>query len=148
MTSSPREGRRASSTSAGGWWREPLAQPESSSTRRDRDRRELGALASDFGLSVEELTEIVRKGPKAADEIVAVLGELGLDSDGLKAKRPHQFSTLLEVCIKCDTKKACRRAIEGHTVDRDLSAICENYDTISELRLESQKAGEIGTNAK
>lgn len=143
MTSSRTEDPRATPTTEG-WWSDHLAQPEPSAARLARERQDMSPAAADVGFSVEELAEILRRGPHAADEIGAVMRELGLDCEAVRVAHPRELSDMQLVCIRCESKRPCRRAVAGRSIDAELDVICRNARVIRDL-LAEWKRGQPAT---
>lgn len=61
------------------WWRDHLAHPGFLALEAKHDREVLDGVAADLGLSRDELAEISRRGPRAADELGCAFGGISIE---------------------------------------------------------------------
>ena len=80
---------------------------------RQMDRSDFDRIAGDLRVSPNDLDELVRKGPHAADELPKLLKALGIDEAGLARTQPLVLRDMERVCALCHSKGQC---------DRDLAA--------------------------
>jgi transcriptional regulator with XRE-family HTH domain len=91
---------------------------------RQMDRSDFDRIAGDLRVSPNELDELVRKGPHAADELPKMLKALGIDEAGLARTQP---------LVLCHSKGQCDRDLAAGTAAEHYEGYCLNAPTIELL---------------
>ena len=100
---------------------------------RRLDRTEFDRIASDLRVSSDDLDELVRQGPHAADELPQLLQVLGIDEGDLASSQPLLLRDMERVCALCVHKRQCDHDLAvGTSADR-YGDYCLNAPTIEQL---------------
>ena len=94
---------------------------------------EIAFIASDMGLTAEELLFAVSKGPHAADELPKLLGALGVDPEKLASADPAKMRDLQRICIACGHKGRCRHDLSAGTAPSHYRDYCPNAMSLDVL---------------
>jgi hypothetical protein len=97
------------------------------------DREEVQRIAGDFRISPDDLDELVRNGPHAADELPQMLKALGIDETSLARLEPLVLRDMARVCSLCQDKPRCRDDLAAGTADKHYEEYCLNAPTIDSL---------------
>lgn len=100
---------------------------------RQLDRVEFDRIASDLRVSPDDLDELVRHGPHAADELPQMLKALGIDENSLAASQPLLLRDMERVCALCDHKRQCDHDLAEGTAAEHYREYCLNAPTIEQL---------------
>jgi uncharacterized protein YjiS (DUF1127 family) len=100
---------------------------------RQLDRTEFDRIAADLEISSGDLGELVRRGPHAADELLALLKTLGIDEARLENAELPMLRDMERVCSVCNHKARCDHDLAGGTAARHYREYCPNAATIKEL---------------
>lgn len=100
---------------------------------RRLDRVEFDRIANDLRVSPDDLDELVRHGPHAADELPQMLKALGIDENGLAASQPLLLRDMERVCALCDHKRQCDHDLAEGTAAEHYREYCLNAPTIEQL---------------
>ncbi len=98
------------------------------------DVQELDRIARDFGVSADDLNEMVRRGPHAADELPQMIEALGLDPDAIARTHALVMYDMERVCAQCKHKQRCREDLEEGTTLQGYDEYCGNALTLESLR--------------
>jgi len=91
-------------------------------------------LAQDNVLSQQELLQLIRKGPHAADEMLALMKLLHIDAEEAKLAEPAEFRTMHVTCACCGEKARCRRELADGSATADFAAYCSNAEDLNAMR--------------
>ena len=100
---------------------------------RQMDRADFDRIAGDLRVSPNDLDELVRKGPHAADELPKLLKALGIDEAGLARTQPLVLRDMERVCALCHSKGQCDRDLAAGTAAEHYEGYCLNAPTIELL---------------
>ena len=100
---------------------------------RQLDRVEFDRIANDLRVSPDDLDELVRHGPHAADELPQMLKALGIDENSLAASQPLLLRDMERVCALCDHKRQCDHDLAEGTAAEHYREYCLNAPTIEQL---------------
>ena len=107
------------------WWQDRAQQRQALEDLRALGDTALDELARDFGVSSDQLLELVSRGPHSADELLIALREFGLEPEEAERDDPHTFRDMQLACAMCDSKGRCQRDLKHHDLVR-LAAYCPN----------------------
>jgi transcriptional regulator with XRE-family HTH domain len=94
---------------------------------------EFDRIASDLRVSPHDLSELVRQGPHAADELPKLLKVLGIDEAALARTQPLVLRDMERVCALCHSKAQCDRDLAAGTSAEHYEGYCLNAPTIELL---------------
>jgi len=97
------------------------------------DREEVHRIAGDLRISPDDLGELVRNGPHAADELPHMLKALGIDEAALARLEPLVLRDMARVCSLCQDKARCRDDLAAGIGDKHYEEYCLNAPTIDHL---------------
>jgi hypothetical protein len=100
---------------------------------RELDTSEFDRIASELRVSPGDLTELVRQGPHAADELPQMLKALGIDEEALARTQPLVLRDMERVCALCHQKRECVREFAAGTAAEHYAGYCPNAPTIDVL---------------
>lgn len=96
-------------------------------------REDVMQIANDLGVSVNELRELVAKGPHAADLVQKMLVALHVDPKVIAASNPLVMRDLQRLCITCTDKKRCAHELAKGTAAEHFNEFCPNALTLDAL---------------
>src|SRR3569833_854263 len=105
---------------------------------RQMDKETDTRIASDLRISPGELSELVRNGPHAADELPMMLKALGIDEAALARSEPLVLRDMERGCAMCKDKPRCHRDLAAGTRAEHYEAYCLTAPTIDRF------GGDIG----
>jgi hypothetical protein len=94
---------------------------------------EFDRVAGDLQISPADLTELVRQGPHAADELPKLLAALGISVENLAQVEPMVLHDMERVCALCNQKGECDRDLAAGTSAEHYKQYCLNAPTIASL---------------
>jgi hypothetical protein len=100
---------------------------------RQMDRTDFDRIAADLQVSPDDLDELVRQGPHAADEMPKLLKVLGIDEADLASAYPLVLRDMERVCALCQHKAQCDRDLAAGTAAEHYKGYCLNAPTIDRL---------------
>lgn len=99
----------------------------------EMDAANFNQIAGELRMSPNDLEELVRQGPHAADELPKMLMALGIDQEALARTEPHVLRDMERVCSVCNHKRQCDRDLAAGTAAKHYEEYCGNADTIDGL---------------
>jgi hypothetical protein len=106
---------------------------------RQMDRGEFDRIANDLRVTPDDLDDLVRQGPHAADELPKMLKVLGIDEAALARTEPLVLRDMERVCAMCQHKRQCDRDLATGTAAANYEDYCLNASTIDRLGVASAK---------
>jgi transcriptional regulator with XRE-family HTH domain len=106
---------------------------------RQLNSAEFDRIAGELQVSPADLTELVRQGPHAADELPKLLKVLGIDETALVRTQPLVLRDMERVCALCQDKGQCDRDLAAGTAAEHYKGYCLNASTIDVLNQEESK---------
>jgi len=100
---------------------------------RRLDRAEFDRIASDLRVAPNDLDELVRHGPHAADELPQLLKALGIAEGDLASTQPLLLRDMERVCALCLHKRQCDRDLAAGTAADRFRDYCLNAPTIEDI---------------
>jgi uncharacterized protein YjiS (DUF1127 family) len=100
---------------------------------RQMDRSEFDRIAGDLRVAPDDLEELVRRGPRAADELPQMLRALGINEASLERAQPLVLRDMERVCAMCNHKRECDRDLAASTAAQHYEEYCLNAPTIDQL---------------
>ncbi|MDO8877440.1 MAG: DUF6455 family protein [Pseudolabrys sp.] len=97
------------------------------------DREEIMQIASDLGVSADELRELSSKGPGSADLAKKMLVALGVDPQALIVKDPLVMRDIQRLCTTCRDKARCMHELADGTAAAHFHEFCPNAFTLDAL---------------
>ena len=101
---------------------------------------EVAQMASDMGLSPDELRTLSAKGPRSADLVAKMLIALGVDPKTLADKDPLVLRDLQRLCSTCGDKGRCGHELSAGTAPAHFHEFCPNAYTLDALVAGREKA--------
>ena len=100
---------------------------------RKLDRADFDRIACDLRISPDDLEQLVRNGPHAADELPKLLKTLGIDEATLADTQPFLLRDMERVCALCEHKRQCDGDLADGTSAEHYKDYCANAPTIERL---------------
>jgi hypothetical protein len=94
---------------------------------------ELKRIASDVGLSSDELLQHCRRDHGASELLLQRLQLLGIDPEFVQQDTPTLFRDLARVCASCRDSRRCARDLTRGDVQAGMSTYCPNGPAIDLL---------------
>lgn len=104
------------------------------------DALEFNRLATELHMAPADLDALVRRGPRAADEMPELLRALGFDEASIAAIQPAQRQDMERTCAGCQHKAICDHDLAAGTSAAHYASYCNNADEIDAL-LKQRAAG-------
>ena len=120
------------------WWQERAQQRQALEELRALGDSALDELSRDFGISSDQLLELVARGPHSADELLVALREYGVEPEWAEHEDQHVFRDMQLACARCDSKSRCHRDLDQHDMVR-LAGYCPNAGLMLVLTEELRK---------
>jgi hypothetical protein len=111
------------------------AQAEKQSLLRLGDQ-EVGRIAKDAGIGVNELYQLNRLGPRNADLLPLRMEAEGLDPSDVRDRRPALMRDMQRVCTFCQRHGTCAREVASPIASERWKTYCPNAATIQALTTE------------
>lgn len=96
-------------------------------------KAELNRVAGDLQISSADLTELVKQGPHAADELPKLLKALAIDMADLARAEPMSLQDMERVCALCGHKRECDHDLAADASAGHYRRYCPNAPTIAGL---------------
>lgn len=97
-------------------------------------------IAKDLGVSVNELRDLVSKGPGGADLLQKMLRALQVDPKKITAQDPGVMRDLQRLCISCGNKERCRHELAQGSAAEHFHEFCPNAFTLDALFAQKDRA--------
>jgi hypothetical protein len=94
---------------------------------------EIRRLASDLGLSGDDLRQLCRSDLGPSELLPRRLALLGIDPEFVRRAEPTTFRDLARVCASCHASRRCARDLGRGDVQAGMEAYCLNSATIDAL---------------
>lgn len=91
-------------------------------------------IARDCGIQPDQLIELAKAGPNAADEMIAMMKALNIDPTEVAALYQQQFRDMQVNCSHCQSKDECRKDLAAGTAAQHFNDYCQNADHLSGMR--------------
>jgi len=100
---------------------------------RQLDRADFDRIAYDLRVSPDDLEQLVRNGPHAADELPRLLKTLGIEEATLATAQPFLLRDMERVCAMCEHKRRCDRDLAEGSSAEHYKDYCANAPTIERI---------------
>ena len=100
---------------------------------RKLDRADFDRIACDLRVSPDDLEQLVRNGPHAADELPRLLDALGIEEATLANTQPFLLRDMERVCAMCEHKRRCDRDLAEGSSAEHYKDYCANAPTIERI---------------
>ena len=101
------------------------------------DDSEIERIAHDVGVSANDLRNMAKRGPDAAEQLLERMAALHLDANAIARNRPATMRDLQRLCTNCIDKKRCQRDLVLTPNSPIWHHYCPNADTLDELQRET-----------
>ncbi|CAD7032990.1 hypothetical protein REJC140_03128 [Pseudorhizobium endolithicum] len=102
------------------------------------DDETLREIARDCCITPDQILQLVKAGPHAADEMVALMKALNIDANEVSLAHPGQFRDMQITCSNCTSKERCRRDLARHAADQEYIHYCGNAEHLSGMRADPE----------
>jgi transcriptional regulator with XRE-family HTH domain len=106
---------------------------------RQLNTSEFDRIADELRVSPANLTDLVKQGPHAADQLPHMLAALGIDEEALARTQPLVLRDMERVCALCHHKGECVRDFADGSAADHYEEYCPNAPTIETLGPEARK---------
>ena len=101
------------------------------------DSQQIAQIATDVGLSPDELRRLVKLGPDAAKLVLERMAALHLDAEAIAKSEPATMRDLQRLCSTCASKKQCKFDLLLIPDDPKWWQYCPNAGTLDALQSEA-----------
>lgn len=101
-------------------------------------RYDIETLAADCGLTPGQFSDMLKRGPHAADELLELMKALDINEASLKAADRGTFNDMKMICAECGCKPECRRSLRRGTAAQDYGTFCNNAELLWEAKRKIQ----------
>jgi hypothetical protein len=115
------------------WWRNRVFVRDGIA-QLSVDAEETQHIARDLCCNEQELFELARRGPDAADLLPQRMAALGLESVEVGRSDPVLLRDLQRLCALCDSKGRCMRDLASDPNDPIWEQYCPNEATLNGLK--------------
>ncbi len=98
------------------------------------DQFTINNIAHDCGISPDQLIELAKAGPHAADEMIEMMRALNIDPAEVEVRLRNQFRDMQITCAHCASKGECRKDLGAHTASENFGHYCGNASDLNALR--------------
>lgn len=92
------------------------------------------SIAHDCGISPDQLIELAKAGPHAADEMIGMMKALNIDPAEIELRLRAQFRDMQITCAHCAHKGECRRDLASGAAAENFAHYCGNANELNVLR--------------
>ena len=114
-------------------WRRALSKRRATNELAACPPGELRRIASDVGLSGDDLRLLCRRHNGPSELLPQRLQLLGIDPEFVRHAAPTTFRDLARVCASCKASRRCARDLARGDVQAGMDAYCLNGPTIDAL---------------
>jgi hypothetical protein len=112
------------------------------------DQQAVGLVAADLGISVTDLSDLIARGPAAADLLYERMNALGLSKDDVNNSAMGLMRDLQMTCTRCSTKGVCDRDLAEHPDSPVWERYCPNSVSLTSLvKLKAKASARTATNS-
>ena len=104
------------------------------------DSHEIAYIATDVGLSPNDLRRLAKLGPDAAKLVLERMAALHLDAEAIAKSEPATMRDLQRLCSTCASKKQCQFDLLLIPDDPMWWQYCPNAGTLDALQCEAANA--------
>jgi hypothetical protein len=117
------------------WVKQRAAASRELAELRACSQDQLAELARDVGAtSVEELVELVRRGPASVQQLSELAAILGIPLEDVRKAEPLLVRELEACCGHCGEKGRCRAELDDGTAQEHFGEFCPNAEALAALR--------------
>ncbi|MBO3759804.1 DUF6455 family protein [Ciceribacter sp. L1K22] len=98
------------------------------------DDETIRRIARDCNIQPDQLLELAKAGPDAADEMPYMMRELGIDPMEVETRFKALFRDMQITCAQCSNKAECRHDLAEGTAVEAFSGYCHNAGELNALR--------------
>ena len=102
------------------------------------DDQTIREIAHDCGITPEQLIELAKAGPHAADEMIEMMRALSIDPTEVQLRFRNQFRDMQINCSHCASKGECRKDLKIGSAPEHFIDYCANADELNALRADPQ----------
>ena len=95
---------------------------------------DIEVLAADCGLSPSQFRDMMKRGPRAADELLELMKVLDIDEARRKAVNRGALNDMKLICAECGRKSECRGSLRRGTASREYRTFCNNSELLDDAR--------------
>ena len=114
-------------------WREYQASRAALAELMSLDPDEVSRMAGEYGLSADDLGELVGHGTHAADLMERMMRARGLDPAALRRELPAVVADMSVLCSRCSAKGRCEHELDAGTAAAHAEDFCPNAPTMAAL---------------
>ncbi len=102
------------------------------------DDETLREIARDCSVTPDQILQLVKAGPHAADEMEALMKALNIDPDEVSLTHPGQFRDMQITCSACTSKDRCRRDLARQAAGQEYIHYCGNAEHLNGMRADPE----------
>lgn len=95
-------------------------------------------ISGEWGMQPDQLLELAKAGPRAADEMPQMMKALGIDPMEVENRFRAMFHQMQVNCSHCGHKGECKRDLATDAAAKEFNSYCNNAAELSVLRATPQ----------
>jgi hypothetical protein len=102
------------------------------------DEETIQQISKDCAIAPDDLLQLVKAGPHAADEMIEMMRALNIDQSDVAVMHPALFREMQLTCTKCQSKSRCRHDLEAYVAGQKFSGYCGNATNLNAMRADPE----------
>ncbi|AYD00525.1 DUF6455 family protein [Neorhizobium sp. NCHU2750] len=98
------------------------------------DEDTIQQISKDCAIAPDDLLQLVKAGPHAADEMIEMMRALNLDQSDVAVLHPALYREMQLTCTKCQSKSRCRYDLQERVAGQEFSDYCGNASSLNAMR--------------
>lgn len=98
------------------------------------DEATIQQISKDCAIAPDDLLQLVKAGPHAADEMAEMMRALNIDQSDVAVLHPALYREMQFTCAKCRSKNRCRHDLAAQIAGQEFSGYCGNAQNLNEMR--------------
>jgi hypothetical protein len=98
------------------------------------DEETIQQISKDCAIAPDDLLQLVKAGPHAADEMIEMMRALNIEESDVAVLHPALFREMQLTCTKCRSKTRCRNDLEARVAGQEFSGYCGNAPNLNAIR--------------
>ncbi len=102
------------------------------------DEETIRRISKDCAIAPDDLLQLVKAGPHAADEMIEMMRALNIDQSDVAVLHPALYREMQVTCSKCRSKNRCRHDLEAERAGQEFAGYCGNAASLNEMRADPE----------
>jgi len=102
------------------------------------DEETIRQISKDCAIAPDDLLQLVKAGPHAADEMIEMMRALNIDQSDVAVLHPALYREMQVTCSKCRSKNRCRHDLEAEIAGQEFAGYCGNAASLNTMRADPE----------